>query len=111
MTGHEVHLPGLWGGMVAVIRRDVLLAWKRPGDVMNPLFWLMVSLAAMAGALFAYPFNYWMARRGFLCWPGRLTVDGEARPAMPSLRSAWWALLLSIVLLIASLGLTVQSIS
>jgi hypothetical protein len=80
-------------------------------DVMNPLFWLMVSLAAMAGALFAYPFNTWMARRGFTIWPGRIAVDGEARQAMPSLRSAWWALLLSIVLLIASLGLTVQSIS
>jgi CubicO group peptidase (beta-lactamase class C family) len=80
-------------------------------DVMNPLLWLMVSLAAMAGALVTYPFNYWMARRGFLCWPGRLAIDGEARQAMPSLRSAWWALLLSIVVLIASLGLTVQSIS
>jgi hypothetical protein len=52
-----------------------------------------------------------MARRGFLSWPGRIAVGGEARQAMPSLRSAWWALLLSIVLLIASLGLTVQSIS
>ncbi len=80
-------------------------------DVMDPLFWLMVSLAAMSGVLFAYPFNYWMARRGFLPWPGRIAVDGEARQAMPSLRSAWWALLLSIVLFIASLGLTVQSIS
>jgi CubicO group peptidase (beta-lactamase class C family) len=80
-------------------------------DVMSPLLWLMVSLGAMAGVLFAYPFNTWMARRGFLSWPARIAVDGEARQAMPSLRSAWWALLLSIVLLIASLGLTVQSIS
>ncbi|MCH9694793.1 MAG: heme exporter protein CcmB [Gammaproteobacteria bacterium] len=25
-------------GLVAVTRRDLLLAWKRPGDVLNPLF-------------------------------------------------------------------------
>ena len=36
--------PGLWDGFTAVIRRDVLLAWKRPGDVLNPLFFFaMVS--------------------------------------------------------------------
>lgn len=36
--------PGLWTGFAAVIRRDVLLAWKRPGDVLNPLFFFaMVS--------------------------------------------------------------------
>jgi CubicO group peptidase (beta-lactamase class C family) len=89
------------------------LRWFPLGNlnVMSPLLWLMVSLGAMAGGLFAYPFNTWMARRGFLSWPARIAVDGEARQAMPSLRSAWWALLLSIVLLIASLGLTVQSIS
>ena len=41
-TGNEA--PGLLAGLVAVIRRDVLLAWKRPGDVLNPLFFFaMVS--------------------------------------------------------------------
>lgn len=36
--------PGLWQGFTAVIRRDVLLAWKRPGDMLNPLFFFaMVS--------------------------------------------------------------------
>lgn len=36
--------PGLLAGLAAVIRRDVLLAWKRPGDVLNPLFFFaMVS--------------------------------------------------------------------
>ncbi|MEQ9561855.1 MAG: heme exporter protein CcmB [Woeseiaceae bacterium] len=34
----------LFAGFVAVIRRDLLLAWKRPGDVLNPLvFFAMVS--------------------------------------------------------------------
>ena len=34
----------LMAGMTAVIKRDLLLAWKRPGDVMNSLlFFAMVS--------------------------------------------------------------------
>jgi heme exporter protein B len=35
MTGET---PGMLAGMLGVIRRDLLLAWKRPGDVLNPLF-------------------------------------------------------------------------
>lgn len=31
-------MPGLMSGLVATARRDLLLAWKRPGDVLNPLF-------------------------------------------------------------------------
>jgi heme exporter protein B len=30
--------PGIFTGLVAIARRDLLLAWKRPGDVLNPLF-------------------------------------------------------------------------
>lgn len=34
----------LAAGLAAVIRRDLLLAWKRPGDALNPLmFYAMVS--------------------------------------------------------------------
>jgi heme exporter protein B len=29
---------GLFSGMLGVVRRDLLLAWKRPGDIFNPLF-------------------------------------------------------------------------
>ncbi len=37
-------MPGLMSGLVATTRRDLLLAWKRPGDVLNPLFFFaMVS--------------------------------------------------------------------
>jgi heme exporter protein B len=38
MTYSERHMPGLLSGLIAVARRDLLLAWKRPGDVLNPLF-------------------------------------------------------------------------
>lgn len=37
-------MPSLWAGFTSVLRRDLLLAWKRPGDVINPLFFFaMVS--------------------------------------------------------------------
>jgi heme exporter protein B len=34
--------PGLLDGLVAVIRRDLELAWRRPGDVLNPLFFFAI---------------------------------------------------------------------
>lgn len=30
--------PGMFTGFIAITRRELLLAWKRPGDVLNPLF-------------------------------------------------------------------------
>lgn len=36
--------PSLWAGFAAIVRRDLLLAYKRPGDVLNPLvFFAVVS--------------------------------------------------------------------
>nr|WP_082990299.1 heme exporter protein CcmB [Woeseia oceani] len=35
-------MPGLLTGFVAVLRRDLMLGWKRPGDVLNPLFFFAV---------------------------------------------------------------------
>ncbi len=44
MNGNEVSVPGLWHGLKSIVRRDLLLAWKRPGDILNPLFFFaMVS--------------------------------------------------------------------
>jgi len=43
----DVKYPGLFSGVTAVLRRDLLLAWKRPGDVLNPLFFF-----AMVSSLF-----------------------------------------------------------
>ena len=38
MNAAEREIPGLFSGLFATTRRDLLLAWKRPGDVLNPLF-------------------------------------------------------------------------
>lgn len=35
-------LPKLGEGLAAIVRRDVLIAWKRPGDVLNPLFFFAI---------------------------------------------------------------------
>jgi heme exporter protein B len=44
MSDAEVLDSNLGAGFAAVVRRDLLLAWKRPGDVLNPLvFYAMVS--------------------------------------------------------------------
>ena len=44
MNDAATQLPGLGTGLAAVIRRDLTLAWKRPGDVLNPLiFFAIVS--------------------------------------------------------------------
>ncbi len=40
-------MPGLLSALLASARRDLLLAWKRPGDILNPLFFF-----AMVGVLF-----------------------------------------------------------
>ncbi len=38
MSDTALTQPGLLKGLAATARRDLLLAWKRPGDVLNPLF-------------------------------------------------------------------------
>ena len=47
MTDHDQQLPGVVTGLVAIVRRELLLVWKRPGDVLNPLFFF-----AMVATLF-----------------------------------------------------------
>lgn len=38
MSDAQREIPGIFEGLLATTRRDLLLAWKRPGDVLNPLF-------------------------------------------------------------------------
>ena len=46
MTSEEQPV-GMMSGVLGITRRDLLLAWKRPGDILNPLFFF-----AMVAALF-----------------------------------------------------------
>ena len=38
MLSDNPQQPGIFSGLVAITRRELLLAWKRPGDILNPLF-------------------------------------------------------------------------
>lgn len=42
MTTNAVQVPGLGRGLTAVVWRDLSLAMKRPGDVLNPLFFFAI---------------------------------------------------------------------
>src|SRR5690606_23076938 len=42
MSDADARLPPLTRGFLALARRDLLLAWRRPGDVLNPLFFYVV---------------------------------------------------------------------
>ncbi|MDZ7769301.1 MAG: heme exporter protein CcmB [Woeseiaceae bacterium] len=42
MTQPAEVTPGLFATLVAVVRRDLLLAWQKPGDVLNPLFFFVI---------------------------------------------------------------------
>jgi hypothetical protein len=105
-------------GLAGAIPMLLILNSRYPlilGPASPPTFGLF-SLAAIASVVIIYPFNAWMVRRGFSVWPirvvvGRAFAQEKDSMAMPSLRNAWGALLLSFVLLIASLGLTMLSLS
>lgn len=83
------------------------LGMRGPG---NALFWGVIILGAFAGTLTLYPFNAWMARRSFGCWPAYLRASREMKQeentmVFPSLRNAWGVLLLSFALLSGSIVL------
>jgi len=47
MSATDDRLPSIAQGMLALVQRDLALAWKRPGDILNPLFFF-----AMVATLF-----------------------------------------------------------
>lgn len=61
--------PGILSGLIAITRRDLLLAWKRPGDVLNPLFFFAMVCTLFplavgpspAQLLFSGPGVLWVA--------------------------------------------------
>lgn len=63
-----------------------------------------------------YPFSYWMVQRGFNIWPrgqdkgDDIEITGYEK-RMPTLREAWAALLLALVLFITLFGFLVSILS
>jgi uncharacterized membrane protein len=90
-------------GLFPVLFLGTLHATGGHNDLARLAWWGILALATLAGTLVAYPFHLWLARRGL---DGKAARETAGRPPTPSLRSAWAALLLSTVLMVASLGLT-----
>lgn len=69
MNDNELKLPGIWTGMFALVKRDLALVLKRPGDLFNPLFFFgmvatLFPLAVGPGAeqlQFSGPGVLWVA--------------------------------------------------
>jgi hypothetical protein len=72
-----------------------------PWRLDSPLFWALFGHAAFAGALTVYPLNLWMAYRRFQIWP--FQVIPEKSTSLPTLRNAWWVLLVSLTALAAAI--------
>lgn len=68
MAGDAPKIPGMLVGLTAITRRELLLAWKRPGDVLNPLFFF-----AMVCTLFPLAIGPSPAQLAFI-GPGVLWV-------------------------------------
>lgn len=69
MSQQSKQIPGLLAGLLGTLRRDLLLAWKRPGDVLNPLFFFTMVCTLFPVAIgpsveqlaFAAPGVLWVA--------------------------------------------------
>jgi len=87
--------------VVLSLERHWYLDFWRLWRLDSPLFWALFVLAAFAGALTVYPLNLWMAYRRFQIWP--FQVIPEKSTSLPSLRNAWWVLLVSLTVLVAAI--------
>ena len=57
-------------GMITVLMLLPEKYWFFTFDPKNLLFWELLTLGAVAGALIVYPYNLWMVRRDSAPWPG-----------------------------------------
>lgn len=79
----------------------------------SPPTFMLFLLAATAGAILTYQYNIWMIRRDFHVWPIRIPIDRsvteeDASRAFPTIRNAWLALVVSIIIFITSFVLTLR---
>lgn len=84
-------------------------------DLTSPLFWIMMTACSIAGAVVIYPFSFWMARRKLDYWPVQAVYGREIRPEgdgrrLPTLRDAWGALLLGLIVFIGIFGFLAMSL-
>jgi dienelactone hydrolase len=80
-------------------------------DLGSPPIWAVLSLAAIAGALIAYPLHVWLIRRGLIQWMPRPDVgDQRGLPggSAGKLRKTTWLaiIVLTYVLMVAAFAIS-----
>ncbi len=101
---------GGWPLLVLVVNR-----WFPFGLMLtDPLFWPLLTLATIVGALVAYPFHFWMARRGAVRWEvpspvGEVAAEPEARK--PRWFEALAIALLTYVIVVVAILLTIMALA
>jgi len=99
-------LTGVYPTVVVLVNR-FLDSWAGPYgiDLFYPPLWGVLSLAALAGTLVAYPFHLWMVRRGVIRW-GVATEEDSVRKLAWYLQAALF--LLAFAVMIAAIMLSIQ---
>jgi hypothetical protein len=80
-------------------------------DLGSPPIWAVLSLAAIAGAVLAYPLHVWLIRRGLIQWmPGPDVGDQRGLPAGEAAKlgkTTWLAIIvLTYVLMVAAFAIS-----
>jgi hypothetical protein len=75
----------------------------------------LFSFGGIVGAVVAYAYNRWLVRREYSVWSGRTEVldegsAGERAVKVPTFKDAWGALLVGVILMVISLGVTLASL-
>jgi hypothetical protein len=99
--------------LAAVLQR---LWFAGPLNIVNPLFAVMLLLIALTVGVFLSAFYAWMARRHLLVWAEPLLGSEEkgahaSAGTMPSIGNSWAALVLSVAMLLVSLGALAATMS
>jgi CubicO group peptidase (beta-lactamase class C family) len=78
----------------------------------SPYFWGMMSAMTLVGWVVLMPLNSVMRGRGFSIWPAVAAAqDGNHLETLrlPTLRNSWWMLLSTIAIMVAAVGLAVNT--
>lgn len=101
-------------GMFPAVLFPLVIQSDTFGGANLPTFALF-SFGGIVGAIVAYAYNRWLVRREYSVWSGRTEVlegetAGERAVKVPTFRDAWSALLVGVILMAISLGVTLASL-
>jgi hypothetical protein len=80
-------------------------------DAMHPMFWVRASISGVAGLVMYYPFAFWLRSGKFFDWSAYVAVEPfflDTSSRFPDIRRSWPALLISIIVAVAFLGIMIE---